>query len=49
MNIGIDIDDTINNLADIMIISAKKYNEEQKIDYEIRADKWAWDEACRMG
>ena len=48
MNIGIDIDDTINNLADILVISAKKYNMDQKIEHEIKEDKWNWDEACRM-
>lgn len=48
MNIGIDIDDTINNLADILRKYATEYNKEQEIDYEIQTNKWEWAEACRM-
>lgn len=46
MNIGIDIDDTINNLAQIIGVYAKKYNEENNIDYKIRLNCWSWEKAC---
>ena len=39
MNIGIDIDDTINRLSDILPQYAIKYNEENKIDYEEYKEK----------
>ena len=45
MNIGIDIDDTINNLHDILIEKGKKFNEKENINYEIREDEWNWDKA----
>ena len=45
MNIGIDIDDTINNLHDILIIKGTEFNKKQKILFEINSDKWNWDEA----
>lgn len=46
MNIGIDIDDTINRLSDILPKYAKKFNKENKIKYKIQRDKWNFDEAC---
>lgn len=45
MNIGIDIDDTINRLSDILPKYAKKYNKENKIEYRIKNDKWDFHEA----
>ncbi len=45
MNIGIDIDDTINRLSDILPQYAIKYNEENKIDYEVAINRWGFEEA----
>ena len=45
MIIGVDLDDTINNLAEQFLFYAKKYNEENKIDYKIIEDEWDFDKA----
>lgn len=45
MNIGIDIDDTINNLHDILLAKAEKFNEKENIKFNIHADEWYWDKA----
>ena len=45
MNIGIDIDDTINNLHDILIKKGMEFNKKEKINYEIQTDKWEWIDA----
>lgn len=45
MNIGIDIDDTINNLHDILIKKGAEFNKREKIDYKIHTDKWEWIDA----
>ncbi len=45
MNIGIDIDDTLNNLSDILIEYGKRYNKENAIEYEIQKDKYDFEEA----
>lgn len=49
MNIGIDIDDTINNVAAILKEYAKKYNELNNIKHDMDYTKWGWDIAYRMG
>lgn len=45
MNIGIDIDDTLNNLSEILIEYGKKYNEENSIKHEIQEDRYDFQEA----
>ena len=45
MVIGIDLDDTINDLADQFIYYAKKYNQENLIDYDIKENEWDFDKA----
>lgn len=45
MNIGIDIDDTINNLHDILVEKGRRFNEKENIKYEIKEDEWHWDKA----
>ena len=45
MNIGIDIDDTINELHDILIKKGTEFNKNEKINYEIQTDKWEWIDA----
>lgn len=45
MNIGIDLDDTINNLADQFLYYAKKYNEEKSIKHVIQENEWDYDKA----
>lgn len=45
MNIGIDIDDTINNLSDILVEYAIKYNNENSIKHEIKQYKYDFEEA----
>lgn len=45
MNIGIDIDDTINNLHDILIKKGTEFNKKENIKYEIKDNEWCWDKA----
>lgn len=45
MVIGIDLDDTINDLANQFIYYAKKYNQENLIDYNIKENEWDFDKA----
>lgn len=45
MNIGIDIDDTINKLYDKLIVKGTEFNKEEKIDFEIQKDQWHWDKS----
>ena len=45
MNIGIDIDDTINKLSDILSKCAIKYNLDNEIEYNVQLDKWDFHEA----
>lgn len=45
MNIGIDIDDTMNKLHDILIVKAKEFNEKENIDFKINENEWYWDKA----
>lgn len=45
MNIGIDIDDTINELHDILMKKGEEFNKREKIDYQIQTDKWEWIDA----
>lgn len=45
MNIGIDIDDTINNLHDILIAKAEEFNKKENIKFDIHTDEWNWDKA----
>lgn len=45
MNIGIDIDDTINNLSNILVEYGEKYNEENSIQYEIQKDNYNFQKA----
>lgn len=45
MNIGIDIDDTLNNLSDILIEYGKKYNKENAIEHEIQENRYDFEEA----
>lgn len=45
MNIGIDIDDTINNLHEIIISEGTKFNKKNNIDFKINSNEWDWDKA----
>ena len=45
MNIGIDIDDTINNLHDILIKKGTEFNEREKIDFKVNPSQWDFDKA----
>lgn len=45
MNIGIDIDDTINNLCDILLEYGTKYNKDNNIEYDIQPDKYDFNAA----
>ena len=45
MNIGIDIDDTINDLASILIKYARKYNTINGIKFDINENEWDFDKA----
>jgi len=45
MNIGIDLDDTINTLSLILIDYAKQYNKEHNIDHDIQVNEWDFDKA----
>lgn len=45
MNIGIDIDDTINNLHDILMEKGTEFNKREKIDFKINPNQWHWDKA----
>ncbi len=45
MNIGFDLDDTINNLEEVFTKYAYKYNKENNIDYNIQKDKWGFEES----
>jgi len=45
MNIGIDIDDTINNLSLVLVEYAKEYNRRAKIEHEIQIHEWDFDKA----
>lgn len=42
MNIGIDIDDTINTLHDILLVKGIEFNKKENIDYKIRDNEWDW-------
>lgn len=50
MNIGIDIDDTINNMHDIILKKGIEFNKREKIDFKINPNLWdlkkafGWDE-----
>lgn len=45
MNIGIDIDDTINDLHNILIKKVTEFNQKENINYEIKTNEWDWDKA----
>ncbi len=45
MNIGIDIDDTINNLHEIIFEKGKEFNKKNKIVYNENPNEWHWDKA----
>lgn len=45
MNIGIDIDDTINNLHDTLMKKATEFNKKENIDFRIQENEWYWDKA----
>lgn len=45
MNIGIDIDDTINNLHDILIKKGTEFNKKENIKFDINSNQWHWDKA----
>lgn len=45
MNIGIDIDDTINKLHDILIVKAREFNKRENINFNINESEWHWDKA----
>lgn len=45
MNIGIDIDDTINELSKQIKKYATKYNKEKNIEYKMNFTKWNWEDA----
>lgn len=45
MNIGIDLDDTINTLAPILLKYAIKYNKVKNINHEIKPHEWEFDKA----
>ena len=45
MNIGIDIDDTINNLHEIIFEKGKEFNRKNNIIFDERPDEWHWDKA----
>lgn len=45
MNIGIDIDDTLNNLHDILIKKGTEFNKKENIKHKIKTNEWGWDKA----
>lgn len=45
MNIGFDLDDTINNLADVFTKYARRYNKENNIYYKIQENQWGFDKS----
>jgi len=45
MNIGIDIDDTINNLHEIIFEKGKEFNKINNIEFQANPNEWAWDKA----
>lgn len=45
MNIGIDIDDTINNLHDILMTKGTEFNKKENLVFDINPNAWHWDEA----
>lgn len=45
MNIGIDIDDTLNNLSDILLEYGKRYNKENSIEHVIQKEKYDFEQA----
>lgn len=45
MNIGIDIDDTLNNLSDILLEYGIKYNKENSINHKIQKDRYDFEGA----
>ena len=45
MNIGIDIDDTINNLHEIVFEKGKEFNKINNIEFQANPNEWAWDKA----
>lgn len=45
MNIGIDIDDTINNLSDVLLEYGTKYNKENAIEYNIQKENYDFQKA----
>lgn len=45
MNIGIDIDDTINDLTSILVKYASEYNKATKIEHVIQPHEWEFEKA----
>ena len=45
MNIGIDIDDTINNLHKVLITKGYAFNKKENISFKINVNEWHWDKA----
>ena len=45
MNIGIDIDDTINNLNEIIFEKGKEFNRTNNINFKANPNEWDWDKA----
>ena len=45
MNIGIDIDDTINNLHEMIMKYGTEFNNNRNIDFKINPNEWYWDKA----
>ena len=45
LNIGIDLDDTINNLAIGLMKSAKEYNQKNNINHNVKENEWDFDKA----
>ena len=46
MNIGIDLDDTINDLHKILVVKAMEFNKKNNIDFIVNPNEWDWDKAC---
>ena len=45
MNLGIDIDDTINNLYEIITKYGIEFNKKNNIKFKINQNEWDWDKA----
>ena len=45
MKIGIDIDDTLNSLAPVLLKEGKLYNKKHKIEYEIKENEWLFEDS----